>query len=154
MLFLLAPIAAEYLLAYDSNAGNVAMLLGGLLVIAPLYGAPALLIREVARRRELGWPGILCLAAAWGIVEAGVIDQSMFNPAYRDIDYWPYLFEPTFLPGPGLSAFAAVSFVAGHAIFSLGAPRLKMACPATKDTAANALSPGPGRNVGSKRYGQ
>ena len=42
--------------------------------------APALLIREVARRRGLGWPGILLLAAAFGVVQAGLVDQSMFSP--------------------------------------------------------------------------
>jgi hypothetical protein len=53
-----------------------------------LYGAAALLIRELARRFGVDWPGIVDLAAAFGIVQAGVVDQSLFSESYRQIEYW------------------------------------------------------------------
>lgn len=121
-LFVCAPVCAEYLLGYDETTGDWLALLGGLVVLGPLYGAAALLIRELARRFGLGWLGIMCLAAAWGTVEAGLVDQSMFNPAYRDIAYWDQLWSPTAIPGIGVSAFAAWTFVLGHVVFSLAAP--------------------------------
>src|SRR5689334_3420733 len=54
--------------------------IGGLLVVTPLYGGGAVLIRELARRRGPGWSRIILLAAAYGIVEEGLAIQSMFNP--------------------------------------------------------------------------
>ena len=78
-LVVLAPVCAEYLWGYDDSTGHPGTLLGNLIVFTPLYGAPALLIREVARRRGLGWPGILLLAAAFGVVEAAIVDQSMWS---------------------------------------------------------------------------
>ena len=66
-LFLLAPVCAEYLWGYDDSTGHWGVLIGNLIVFSPLYGAPALLIREVARRLGLGWPGILLMAAAFGV---------------------------------------------------------------------------------------
>ncbi|MDI6105080.1 hypothetical protein QLQ12_41500 [Actinoplanes sp. NEAU-A12] len=50
-----------------------------LLFLGPLYGSVAVLIREVARRRGGGWPVMVLLAAAFGLVQAGVVDQSLFD---------------------------------------------------------------------------
>jgi hypothetical protein len=96
-LAVLAPVCAEYLWGYDDSTGHPGTLVGNLVVFIPLYGAPALLIREVARRRGLGWPGIVLLAAAFGVVEAGLVDQSMFSRDYRDIPYWSDLADPTYV---------------------------------------------------------
>lgn len=123
-LLLLAPVCAEYLSAYDTSTGDLGTLLAGFLVLAPLYGAPALLIREVGRRSGLGWPGLLLLAAAFGVVQAGLVDQSVFAEDYRSIAYWPELWDPTYVPGLDLSAYAAVAFVLGHVVFSFAAPIL------------------------------
>ena len=87
-LLLLAPICAEYLAAYDDSTGDPQQLIAGLFVFVPLYGCAALLIREVARRARLGWPGIVLLAAAVGLLQAGVIDQSLFSVDYRQIEGW------------------------------------------------------------------
>lgn len=54
--------------------------IGGLIVVAPLYGGGAVLIRELARRQGAGWWRIALLAAAYGIIEEGIAIQSMFNP--------------------------------------------------------------------------
>ncbi len=70
-LFVLAPFTAELLsgstpiLVYFTNPLSF--------VLNPLlYGCGALLVREVARRRGLGWTGVLWLGAAYGIFEEGV----------------------------------------------------------------------------------
>ena len=121
-LFVLAPVCAEYLWGYDDSTGHPGTLVGNLIVFSPLYGAPALLIREVARRRGLGWPGILLLAAAFGVVQAAIVDQSMWSTGYRDIPYWEDMSVPTYLAPIGLSLYLALSFVGGHVILSIGSP--------------------------------
>ena len=121
-MFLFAPISAEYLLGYDDLIGRPLELLFGLLIFGPLYGAPALLIREAARRAGRGWPTILLLSFAAGLVQAGLIDQSLFNPSYRDIPYWDDMRLPTYLSGLGFSAYMALNFLGGHMIQSFAAP--------------------------------
>lgn len=54
--------------------------MGALLVVAPLYGGGAILIRELARRRGTGWGSIFLLGAAYGVIEEGLAIQSIFNP--------------------------------------------------------------------------
>jgi hypothetical protein len=121
-LLILAPACAEYITGYDDSTGNPAALVGNLLVFSPLYGAAALLIRELARRFGVGWPGIMALAAGFGIVQAGVVDQSLFSESYRQIEYWNDLVRPTWIEPLGFAAGPAVSFVVGHAIWSYGIP--------------------------------
>jgi hypothetical protein len=120
--FFLAPLTAEYLLGYDSSTGNLGALLAGLLFFAPLYGGPALLIRETARRSRRGWPTIILLGLAFGVVQAGLIDHSIFNTSYRDIDYWQTMLDPTYVPALGIGVFPALTFVLGHAIWSFSVP--------------------------------
>ena len=67
------PISAEYLIGYDETIADPAALVFGLFIFVPLYGAPAVLIREVGRRSGNGWWAILLLAAALGVVQAGLI---------------------------------------------------------------------------------
>ncbi|MFF5112813.1 hypothetical protein [Streptosporangium sp. NPDC000509] len=114
-LFLLSPLVAEYLL------GNVPPSeLWGLVVLAPMYGGGAIIIREVARRAGRGWPTIILLGCAYGVLEATLIDQTLFNPAP--------LFEgdvsrsSTLIPALGFSAVNALGFTAGHAVWSIGVP--------------------------------
>jgi hypothetical protein len=121
-LLVLAPVCAEYLSAYDDSTGSPLALLGGLFIFIPLYGAPALLIREVSRRAGLGWLGIVLLAAAFGLTEAGVVDQSLFSLDYRHIESWDSGLRGTFLGPLGLSAYNALNFVGGHVIYSICAP--------------------------------
>src|SRR5262245_5618112 len=72
-LFFFAPVSAEYLIGYDDIIGDAAALIFGLLILGPLYGAPAVLIRETSRRAGRGWPSMLLLALAFGLVQAGLI---------------------------------------------------------------------------------
>jgi hypothetical protein len=56
------------------------------------------------------------------VVEAGLVDQSMWSTDYRDIPYWDDMSEPTYLAPVGLSLYLALSFVGGHVILSIGSP--------------------------------
>jgi hypothetical protein len=83
VLIVLAPTLAEVLL------GNV--LFNGtfvwqLVIDTVLYGSGAILVREVARRRHLGWLGIVVLALAYGVVEEGLVLQSLFNPHFPGLE--------------------------------------------------------------------
>jgi hypothetical protein len=75
VLFVLAPLMAEVLFGATTLSR-----IGGLLVVTPLYGGGALLIRELARRRGLGWGRIALLGAAYALVEEGLALQSLFDP--------------------------------------------------------------------------
>ncbi len=121
-LLLLAPIGAEYLSAYDDSTGDLVALLFGLLFFVPLYGAPALIIREVARRAGLGWTGIILMAAAFGLLQAGVVDQSLFSENYRGIESWADSLRGSYITPLGISLYHAFHFIGGHMIFSICAP--------------------------------
>ena len=114
-LLALAAIGAELLAAYDDTTGRPVELLGAGLFFAVLYGAPALVIRELARRNGWRWPSIVLLAFALGILQAGVIDQSLFAGDYRDIETWEASLRGTFIGPLGLSASNALNFVPGRA---------------------------------------
>ena len=45
-----------------------------------LYGAGVLVCRELSIRWRVGWPGILLLGAAYGIIEEGFTVKTMFDP--------------------------------------------------------------------------
>jgi len=45
-----------------------------------LYGTGVLVVREVSFRWKAGWPGILLLGVAYGIVEEGLAVTTFFNP--------------------------------------------------------------------------
>ncbi len=63
-LYFLAPLVAEYLLG-DFPLTYLPLLL----LLAPMYGGGALLIREVTRRLGRGWPTMMVLALAYGVFE-------------------------------------------------------------------------------------
>ncbi|MBB2923121.1 hypothetical protein [Cellulomonas cellasea] len=121
-LLVLSPVGAEYLVGYDTTTGNLPALLAGLLFFVPLYGAPALLLREVAVRTGLRWPGVLALAAALGVVQAGVVDQSLFSLSYRHIEGWEAAARATFVEPWGVSVANASNFLVGHAVWSFTVP--------------------------------
>lgn len=121
-LMLGAPVCAEYLQAYLPETGDAARMLGGLVVLGPLYGGAALLIREVAVRTGRGWPGVLLLAAAFGLLMTGTIDRSMWLEHDPEISYWDDLRAGTLLPDLGFAAMPVLSWVTGHVLFSIAAP--------------------------------
>jgi hypothetical protein len=91
-----------------------------LIVLLPQYGGGALLIREVARRTGRGWPTMLLLALAYGLVEEGFTTQSLFNPNYagqRLLDYG-------YVPALGTSLNWAVFVLTIHVVWSISTPVL------------------------------
>lgn len=91
-LALLAPFLAEFLLGdqYLSDDRGIARQLAMFLALGLWYGPAAVLIREVTRRTGRGWPTILLLGLAFGLVEEGLLTQSLFNPHYLGLDLTSY----------------------------------------------------------------
>ncbi|WP_217214872.1 hypothetical protein [Streptomyces sp. AC550_RSS872] len=122
-LLVLSPISAEYLIGYGESTGRPLELLAGLLILAPLYGTVAVLIREITRRTGRGWPTILLLSAAFGVIQAGLIDQSLFdNEVDADGPDWATQALVTLIPGLGVDAASLLNYVGGHVIWSFAAP--------------------------------
>ncbi|MGA8118093.1 MAG: hypothetical protein WCA46_31045 [Actinocatenispora sp.] len=112
-LFLLAPLVAEFLLG-DLPITAIA----GLLVVGPMYGGGALLIRELCRRFGWGWPGIVTLGLAYAFLEEGAATQSLFNPHYAH----KHLLSYGHLPALGMGASWTVFVLTLHAVWSIGVP--------------------------------
>lgn len=96
-----------------------------ILFLGPLYGGAAVLIRETARRTGGGWPAIVLLAAAFGLVQAGLVDQSLFNPAFLDDTEFAaevVKARATWVPGLEFSGQQALTYVGGHVALSICAP--------------------------------
>jgi hypothetical protein len=114
-LFFLAPLVAEFLL------GNLPItLLSALLVLAPMYGGGALLIREAVRRAGRGWPTILVLGLGFGVLEEAFATQSLFNPDYLKLGM--RLLEPAYLPSLGIGAWWTVFVLTLHIVWSIATP--------------------------------
>ena len=113
-LFLLAPWMAEF----SWGGLGLSDMAVAVVFLGPLYGCAAILVREIARRTHRGWPTMLLLGAAFGLLQCGVVDQSVFNPHYMHYDFQ----HPAHVPGLGVSAVYLLAFVVGHAVVSIGAP--------------------------------
>lgn len=112
-MFFTAPLVAEYLL------GDLPItFLPSLVILAPLYGGGALLIREVARRTQKGWPAIIILGMAYAIFEEAFTTQSLFNPNYLHL----HLLRPAYVPSLGISAWWTLWMLNVHPIWSIGVP--------------------------------
>ena len=112
-LLILSPLIAEYLL----GSMPVAML-PILPVMMLMYGAGALLIRDIVRRAGKGWPSLILLAAAYGFVEEGLITQSLFNPNYMHLR----LLDFGFVPALGTSPVWATYVLGLHVFWSIAMP--------------------------------
>jgi hypothetical protein len=110
----LSPFVGEFLL------GNLTLRelpLG--LVLVPMYGLGAVLVREVARRIGGGWPAMFLLAAAYALIEEGLVDQLLWNDSYADHDY---LHGPSYIAGLGTSVEAVQTILALHVVWSICVP--------------------------------
>ena len=113
-LVLLAPTVGEFLL------GNIPISqYASVLVLAPLYGGGALLVRETARRLGRGWPTITLFAAAYALIEEGPVDQMVFNPGYLGLDSFAGYAE---IPGLGISGTLVLWSLALHTVWSICVP--------------------------------
>jgi len=82
-LLIVSPVVGELL---SSSAPPAVFFIPGVFVLfVCLYGAGALLIRELAVRWNRGWPSILLLGAAYGILEEGLAAKSFFDPHWRSL---------------------------------------------------------------------
>ena len=110
-LLIIAPLIAEFLLG-DFNIRQI----GFIAVFIPVYGAGALLVREVTRRTGRGWPTLLLLALAYALVLEGIVNQTLFNPDYagqRLLDYG-------YIPALGTSLNWTVYVLTLHVVWSAG----------------------------------
>jgi hypothetical protein len=112
-LLALAPLIAEYLLGSLTFAQ---MTLFPLMVL--LYGAGAVFVREVTVRSGRGWPTILVLGVAYGLVEEGIATQSLFNPNYLHM----HLIAFGYMPSLGTALPWDIYVVALHAVWSIIVP--------------------------------
>ncbi len=112
-LFLLSPFVAEFLLG---NISIAALPVG--LVLAPMYGGGAVLIRESARRAGRGWPTMLLLALAYGMIEEGLVTQTLFNPSYFGFN----LLRETYLPALGMGVWWTLFVLTLHTVWSISVP--------------------------------
>ncbi|MBQ1029727.1 hypothetical protein ACIP95_27465 [Micromonospora parva] len=120
-LLLLAPWAAE------CSWGGFAIddFLPVLIFLGPMYGGAAILIRETARHLGAGWPTIVLLAAAFGVLQAGLVDQSLFNPHYLDDTQYAgtrAAAEASLVPGLEFSLRQAFDYVGNHIVLTICAP--------------------------------
>lgn len=113
-LFLLAPFVGEFLLG---NLTLAELPLG--IILAPLYGCGALLVREVTRRTGRGWPTMVLLASAYALVEEGPVDQLLWNDSYAGEDL---LNGPTYIPGLEMNVNLTLAILALHTIWSICVP--------------------------------
>jgi hypothetical protein len=112
-LFFLAPLVAEYLLG-DFPISY----LSALVLLAPMYGGGAVLIREVTRRTGRGWPSIVLLALAYGVFEEGITTQSLFDPGYAHA----HLLDHGFVPALGIAVPWTLYVLGLHTIWSISVP--------------------------------
>jgi hypothetical protein len=112
-LLFVAPLVAEFLL------GNLSLkLLPALIVLVPMYGGGAVLIRETARRAGRGWPSMLLLGAAYTLIEEGFATQSLFNPDYLRMHM--HLLDHAYIPALGMGAWWTLFMLNLHTFWSMG----------------------------------
>jgi hypothetical protein len=111
-LFFLAPFIAEYLLGDLPITLLIAMVL-----LAPMYGCGALLIRELVRRTGRGWPSIFLLGIAYGILEEAFTTQSLFNPNYLGRDF--HLLDAGYIPALGIGVWWTLFVLTLHVAWSI-----------------------------------
>jgi hypothetical protein len=121
-LLLLSATGAELLAAYSDSTGRPGKVLFAVVFFAMLYGCPALLIREAARRTGRAWPTILLVSAAAGLLQAGIIDQSLFTDDYGDVKGWEESLRATYIAPLGFGGYMLQNFVLGHVVYSFCAP--------------------------------
>ena len=108
-LFLLAPIVGEVLSGSTPPLNFINPF--SFLLETGLYGSGAIVVRELVRRRGLGWPSILLLGAAYGILEEGLVVTSWFNPYWPDLGalaHYGRLFDISWVWAFGLTTYHAV----------------------------------------------
>src|SRR5690606_10471673 len=109
-LVVITPLAAE--LTFGSTPLRMAYLV---LLWVPIYGAGVLLIRELVRRAGRGWPSILLLGIAYGMLEDGIGLQALTSPRLYDAAEWGMR-----VGGVNLAYWEATAIY--HTVFSVAIP--------------------------------
>lgn len=117
VLFFLAPTIGELLSGSAPPAEFFHPLM--LLLLAALYGSGAILVRELRVRWRKGWPTVLVLGAAYGIVEEGLMVKSFFDPNWVDLGLLG-----TYGRWAGVNWVWSLQLTIYHAVFSIGIPIL------------------------------
>ena len=117
VLFFLAPVTAELLTGSSPPAEFFNPF--SLLVLTALYGSGSILIRELSLRWRKGWPSILALGAAYGIVEEGLMVKSFFDPHWVDLGTLG-----VYGRWAGVNWVWSVGLTLFHAVWSIGLPIL------------------------------
>jgi hypothetical protein len=115
-LYFLSPLVAEFL----SGTTLPIYLLFLIVPLSLFYGSGVLLIRETTRRTGRGWPTILVLGLAFGVLEEGVVTQSLFNPDYLALNL--HLLGPGYIKALGIGTLWTVFVVGGHMLWSIATP--------------------------------
>jgi hypothetical protein len=110
LLAVLAPLCAEV------SLGTVPLRMAwAWLIFAPIYSAGALFLREILRRTRGGYGNLLLLGVAYGLVEEGLVLQSLTSPHLYGAAGWaPRLFGVN-------TAYTELNLVY-HALFSVAIP--------------------------------
>jgi hypothetical protein len=112
VLFFLAPLVSEFLL------GNLPItMLPALLILAPMYGGGALLIREIVRRTGRSWPSIILLGIAYAVLEEAFTTQTLFNPDYLHLNL--HLLDYAPIRAFGIGGWWSLYVISLHAIWSI-----------------------------------
>jgi hypothetical protein len=114
-LLLLAPVIGEVLF----GSIPLSRLPFGLVGVLGLYGGGAVLVREVVRRRRLGSIWLVLLGLAYGLVEEGLVVQSLFNQHYPGLAFLGFYGH-----WAGVNWVWLEFIVPYHAVFSIAIPIL------------------------------
>lgn len=91
----------------------------GLTILPMIYGVGAILIRELVRRRHMGWASLLLLGAVFGIVREGLMLKSFYDPLWAGIDVLGYYGR-----WAGINWIWCLERTIYHAVISVGIPIL------------------------------
>jgi hypothetical protein len=117
ILFFLSPAIGELLSGSSPPAEFLNPFV--LLILAALYGSGAILVRELRVRWGKGWPSLLVLGAAYGIVEEGLMVKSFFDPNWVDLGKLG-----AYGRWAGVNWIWSLELTIYHAVFSIAIPVL------------------------------
>jgi len=115
VLFFLAPVIPE-LLTGSTPLANFLNPFGFTLLVG-LYGSGAVVARELTYRWEKGWPTLLSLGAAYGIIEEGLMVRSFFSPNWPDLGVLAQYGR-----WAGVNWICALQLTVFHGVFSIAMP--------------------------------
>ncbi len=116
-LFFIAPLVAALLTGFTSPNSFFNPLT--LLSLCILYGGGAIIARELMLYWSKGWPTLLMLGAAFGVIEEGLRVKSFFDPHWQDLGQlgtYGRLFSVNWV--------WSVQMITFHTLFSIAIPIL------------------------------